>query len=105
MLCLHQNSYFYSKVFELQEIARASSYDANLYIFITGSKSKTGGSGLSYQGIDHGKPTMGSVCDSTRDHKIPIVRFVEDLNKKSEIGEDDSVCQNGCVCTGQVRCS
>ena len=91
-------------MFELQEIARASSYDANLYIFITGSK--TGHNGLSYQGIpSDGKPTMGSVCDSTRDHKIPIVRFVEDLTKKSEIGEDDSVCQNGCVCTGQVRCS
>ena len=79
-------------MFDLQKIARKSYHDANLYIFITGSK-ECGASGLA---------PMGSLCDSLRDRKTPIVRFIQKLSEKPKNGGNDTVCENAFVCTGQV---
>ena len=89
----------FSIVWDLGRIAKSSPHDANLYVFITGSQS-TGHRGFAFH--DPEKLGMGNVCDYERTYRIPIVQYVEDLRGSNAPGNGIQ-CQNGAVCTGQVR--
>ena len=92
----------FSIVWDLGRIAKSSPYDANLYVFITGSQSP-GGRGLAFHDLEKLFTLgMGNVCDYERTYRIPIVEYVEDRLSPNAPGNGIQ-CQNGPVCTGQVR--
>ena len=90
-------SFYYSSVVDVMNIAEESEHEANLYLFITGSKSPLGIKGMAYQ-----TKGMGSVCDNSRGNRQVLVRYVEDMTHDPCDPGNDAVCQNKEVCTGQV---
>ena len=50
---------------DLSKIAKESSHDADLYVFITGKESQTGG----------GYAPQGSVCEKKRDKRVSISQY------------------------------
>ena len=84
-------------------IAVSSRYEADVYIFITGTFKKSGiyiSPGLAYQGPCFDLTNkMGTVCHEKREYRHAVVQYLpKDLNPVFN-GE---TCENGIICTGKV---
>ena len=91
------NIYIYSSLVEASDIAEASKYEANLYLFLTDSKGD-GPKGVA-QGNENGP---GSVCEQPRGGRLAFVRYIEELDHLPCDPGNGATCQNSEVCTGQV---
>ena len=61
--------YFKSEIFDdMAEVAKDSSAEANLYVFLTNSEMDLNGC--------YGVANLGSLCDSTRDKRTSITRYL-----------------------------
>jgi len=86
---------------EVAKIAEESTFDANIYIFITGSTDK-GPLGLAFHRLNENRVEMGSVCNPSKGERQVLVRYVEELEEKDQDPGNGTLCHNGEVCTGQV---
>ena len=87
---------------EVAKIAEESRFDANIYIFITGSTDK-GPLGLAFHRSNENSMEMGSVCNPSKGERQVLVRYVEELEEKDQDPGNGALCHNGEVCTGQVN--
>ena len=81
------------------KIAESSEFEANLYAFISGTKSLNGPQGVAQHDTKDG---MGSVCASSRGERKVLIRYIDELSKLSCDPGTGPECQNSVVCTGQV---
>ena len=81
------------------KIAESSEFEANLYAFISGTKSLNGPKGVAQHDTKNG---MGSVCASSRGERKVLIRYVDEPNNLTCDPGTGSECQNSVVCTGQV---
>ena len=94
---LKGNIFYFSSVVDTGDIAELSEYEANLYLFFTGTKSPA-----TVMGVAWHEPVMGSVCNHLRRNRQTIVRYGEVENPPNDPGSG-AACQNSEVCTGQVN--
>ena len=94
---LKGNIFYFSSVVDTGDIAELSEYEANLYLFFTGTKSPA-----TVMGVAWHEPVMGSVCNQLRRNRQTIVRHVEEIRNPPNDPGSGAACQNSEVCTGQV---
>ena len=86
-------------VIENAKIAESSEFEANLYVFVSGTKSLNGAKGVAHHDTSNG---MGSICASSRGERKVLIRYVDELNKLTCDPGTGIECKNSEVCTGQV---
>ena len=89
----------FSSIGEAAKIAEESTFEANMYIFITGFKDNSAPYGVAFQnGYD-----MGSVCNPRKGERQVLVRYTEELRQSDQDPGNGAQCHNSEVCTGQVN--
>ena len=93
----------FSSLGEAAKIAEESTFEANMYIFITGSKDNFAPYGVAFHRQDENGYTMGSVCNPAKGERQVLVRYTEELRQSDQDPGNGAQCHNSEVCTGQVN--
>ena len=92
----------FSSIGEAAKIAEESTFEANMYIFITGSKDNIV-YGIAFHRPDEKGYTLGSVCNPKKGERQVLVRYTEELKQNDQDPGNGAQCHNSEVCTGQVN--